>query len=137
MNHIFLFAVTRNINLYSAHKMYSCRSKKSRSNSFIISIIFFSLLQILNTFFLLSPPPSRSAASFPEGARPHAAEGYSKEQEIDSMALIGIIRLFSPHDTINSAVQVKGAFIKLTKMQKRAADGMNIGVSTSMLNGQV
>ncbi len=53
------------------------------------------------------------------------------------MALIGIIRLFSPHDTINSAVRVKGAFIKLTKMQKRAADGMNIGVSTGMLNGQV
>lgn len=137
MNHIFLFAVTRNINFIFSTQIVLIPQKKSRSNSFIISIIFFSLLQILNTFFLLSPPPSRSAASFPEGARPHAAEGYSKEQEIDSMALIGIIRLFSPHDTINSAVRVKGAFIKLTKMQKRAADGMNIGVSTGMLNGQV
>ncbi len=28
------------------------------------------------------------------------------------MALIGIIRLFSPHDTTNSAVQVKGGFYK-------------------------
>ena len=94
--------------------MYSCRSKKSKADSFIISIIFLSLFLIPNILSLPSPP-SRSAASFPEGARPHAAEGYSKEQEIDGVALIGIIQLFSPRDTTISAVQVKGAFIKLAK----------------------
>ena len=60
--------------------MYSCRSKKSKADSFIISIIFLSLFLIPNILSLPSPP-SRSAASFPEGARPHAAEGYSKEQD--------------------------------------------------------
>lgn len=52
MNHIFLFTVTRNINLCLSSKMHLCRSRISSSNSFIVSIIFFSLLLILNIFFL-------------------------------------------------------------------------------------
>ena len=69
--------------------MYSCRSKKSKADSFIISIIFLSLFLIPNILSLPSPPISLSCL-LPGGSP-------------------------TTRDTTISAVQVKGTFIKLAK----------------------
>ena len=100
-----------------------CSQQENRLNSFYSfynssnhnsTHIFYNILKsILNSkYFIFTFSPISLSCLLPGGSPP-------------------------TRDTTISAVRVKGAFIKLTKMQKRAADGMNIGVSTGMLNGQV